>query len=169
MLWQCIPGDAISPAPLETDLTQMQGTIVHRFSATELEARTALCSIMADIRSRELAEEQVAAVEIALAEVVNNVVEHAYSGIPPGEIQVEFGFCSGALRIGVSDHGNPLPDGKLPEGNPADVSGPLDEMPEGGFGWFMIRTLAREIHYIRENGCNHLELTFDLIPAAGEN
>jgi serine/threonine-protein kinase RsbW len=33
---------------------------------------------------------------------------------------------------------------------------PLGDMPEGGFGWLIIRQLARDVAYVREDGVNQL-------------
>lgn len=143
-----------------------QSGIARVFPATELGAREALCDMISELRTLGLAEDQVGGIEIALAEVVNNIVEHAYCGLNPGDVNVRGWFEKDALNLHVSDHGHALPNEELPAGRPADVSGPIEDLPEGGFGWFMIRTLAREIRYARENGENHLHLTFDLIPPA---
>ncbi|MDK3071564.1 ATP-binding protein [Sedimentitalea sp. JM2-8] len=137
----------------------------HRFRATELDARAALCEIIGTLQARGLVQEQIGAVEIALAEVINNIVEHAYAGTAPGDIVVDVAFREAILKLTTTDGGKPLPDGRLPEGRPADVTGAVDDLPEGGFGWFMIRTLARDISYARENDRNRLELTFDVVPA----
>lgn len=136
------------------------------FQATELDARDALCGMMTRLRDMGLAEEQIGGIEIALAEVVNNVVEHAYDGLSPGHVLVEAFLEPQTLKLQVTDQGHALPDGQLPEGKPADLSGLIDDLPEGGFGWYMIRTLTRDIHYTRKNGANHLHLTFDVIPPA---
>lgn len=147
-------------------MTDERTSFSHSFVASELETREALCTVMGRLRAMGLAEEQAGAIEIALAEVVNNVVEHAYADRPPGDILIRGQMDEMALRVRVTDKGQALPDGRLPDGHPADISGPRSGLPEGGFGWYMIRTLAKDIRYVRENGGNHLQLTFDLIPPA---
>ncbi|SFT92525.1 ATP-binding protein [Sedimentitalea nanhaiensis] len=147
-------------------MTDTPSSFTHSFTASELGTRNALYEIMTRIRKLGVAEDQVGGVEIALAEAVNNVVEHAYANMEAGDILIRGQLDKHALRLRVTDHGRPLPDGELPKGNPADIGGPRSDLPEGGFGWFMIRTLARDIRYMRENGSNHLQLTFDLIPPA---
>ncbi len=121
---------------------------------------------MTKLRGIGLADEQTGGIEIVLAEVVNNIVEHAYEGLPPGQVLVSGKAAKGTLQLQVADQGKALPDGRLPAGKPADVSGPVSDLPEGGFGWFMIRTLTRDIRYRRDGGSNRLDLTFDLIPPA---
>jgi serine/threonine-protein kinase RsbW len=136
----------------------------HVFVAEEFAAREALCTIMNRLVAMGLAEDQMGGAEIVLAEAVNNIVEHAYAGMEPGEIRLNARFEGPHLLLQIEDWGRALPDGELPEGQPADLTGPMDDLPEGGFGWFMIRTLTRDISYARSEGCNRLCLTFDLIP-----
>lgn len=147
-------------------MTHQPSSFDHQFLAEEFAARDALCAVMKRLREMGLAEDQMGGVEIALAEVVNNIVEHAYADLDPGDIFLNAQFEDDQLKVHIKDRGHPLPDGELPEGRPADVSGAVDDLPEGGFGWFMIRTLARDIRYRREDGCNRLFLSFDLIPPA---
>jgi serine/threonine-protein kinase RsbW len=78
-------------------------------------------------------------VELVLAEVLNNVAEHAYAG---GSGPVEVGLaprpCGIACRI--VDSGLAMPNGQLPRGT-CHRSTPGD-LPEGGFGWHLIRSLT---------------------------
>lgn len=138
----------------------------HEFMATELDTRGALSDIMMRLRRIGVSQEQIGAVEIALAEVVNNIVEHAYRDIAHGRVVFRAGVNDTMLRVLLVDAGATLPGGTLPEGKPANIDTPLEDLPEGGFGWFMIRALARTIRYRRMGGRNHLQLTFDLIPGA---
>lgn len=147
-------------------MTNHPSSFDHVFVAEEFAARDALCTVMKRLRGMGLAQEQMGGVEIALAEVVNNIVEHAYAGLEPGCIRLNAVFEDKQLKLRIEDQGHPLPGGELPEGRPADVSVALGDLPEGGFGWFMIRTLTREITYLREDGQNRLFLSFDLIPPA---
>lgn len=167
MLWRqrCTDGKTLGGRGAN-DVSSDQSGFTQVFPATELDARDALCGMMTRLRSMGLAEEQIGGIEIALAEVVNNVVEHAYDGLFPGDVQVEACLDLSELTLHVTDRGHALPDGQLPEGKPADLSGVIDDLPEGGFGWFMIRTLTRDIRYNRDDGKNHLHLTFDLVPPA---
>jgi serine/threonine-protein kinase RsbW len=49
-----------------------------------------------------------------------------------------------------------MPDGRPPIGSYAGPAVILDDQPEGGFGWFLIRSLARELEYRRTDGENVL-------------
>ena len=89
-------------------------------------------------------------VELVLAEAMNNVVEHAYAGAG-GTMDLALSPRRDGLLCELRDRGAPLPDGRMPLGRamPADV--PLPDIPEGGFGWFLIRQLAHELSHYRHD------------------
>jgi len=80
-----------------------------------------------------------------------------------GKIEVSVRVAQGALICTVIDQGLPMPGECLPEGRLPEVRG-VEELPEGGFGWHLIRTLSRDLAYRRIDGRN--ELRFRLITAA---
>lgn len=131
------------------------------FTATELDARSGISLVMERLRDYNLPEDRVGDVQIALAEAINNVVEHAYEGKAAGDVSICCDLDHKHLLIRISDAGPPFPGGILPEGKPADISGPLESLPEGGFGWFLIRELTNSLHYERHNGSNQLSLGFE--------
>jgi serine/threonine-protein kinase RsbW len=102
---------------------------------------------------KPLTEESRDAAEIVLAEVLNNVVEHAYSQYP-GKIEVWVMRREDFLFIRMEDDGLPMPGGDLPGGRMIKV----DDLPEGGFGWFLIRNLSHELTYQRDGKHNILSL-----------
>lgn len=97
--------------------------------------------------------------EIVLAEVLNNIVEHAYA-MAPGEIEVTLKVDAGMLECSIADCGKPMPGGQLPE-SAAPALGNLTDLPEGGFGWLLIRTLARDLEYSRLDGRNRLSFRLE--------
>jgi serine/threonine-protein kinase RsbW len=99
--------------------------------------------------------------EQVLAEVLNNVVEHAHKEQPTGRIEVSVSPLSGGFAIEVRDNGAPMPKGVLPEGKLAEPSSNLEDLPEGGFGWFMIRSLAQDLSYARRAEWNELRFRID--------
>lgn len=92
--------------------------------------------------------------QIVLAEALNNIVEHAYAQAP-GEIELTIDITPRGLTCRITDAGLPLPGGALPTGEPALLR-PEDELPEGGFGWHLIRALSEDLNYRREGGRNFL-------------
>lgn len=94
--------------------------------------------------------------ELVLAEVLNNVAEHAY-GEAGGKVEVRLQHDPGGLRCLIVDDGREMPGGQLPEGRlPVGEDTALEDLPEGGFGWHLIRTLCADLTYARVGGQNHL-------------
>lgn len=140
------------------------GTMAHFhivLPSGELPVRQALGDLRDTLAGWGLGEADLGSVELVLGEVLNNVVEHAYGPNGSGDIALS---CSGdggaALRFAVIDSGAPLPGLRLPAGNPANLDCARDDLPEGGFGWFLVRTLTRNLRY-RRNGAQN-ELEFDI-------
>ncbi|MBY6066142.1 ATP-binding protein [Leisingera aquaemixtae] len=140
----------------------MVKTFACSFTATNLDARNGIASVVEHLRSLGLQAARVDEVQIALTEAVNNVVEHAYEGKPPGDVRIRAELSPERLWISIQDAGAPFPNGELPEGKPADVTVPADSLPEGGFGWFLIRELASQVQYERAEGSNNLSLCFEI-------
>jgi serine/threonine-protein kinase RsbW len=118
--------------------------------------REALGEVRARLARMSLSEEEVTTVEVVLAEVMNNVAEHAYAWRRDGEMILGLRRTREGLLVSVTDEGLPMPDAELPFGDRLDPTMPLGDMPEGGFGWLIIRQLARDVSYIREGGVNQL-------------
>lgn len=94
-------------------------------------------------------------VQIVMAELLNNIVEHAYGDRHLGAVTVQVRRQGLSTVLTTQDWGPALPENGLPGGQlPAP-----EALAEGGYGWFLIRTLARNISYVRHNGCNRLTLT----------
>lgn len=99
-------------------------------------------------------------VELVLAEVLNNIIEHAYDG-HGGAIEVEIQFERNELTGLIFDDGRPMPGEILPQAALPDISGPRAAMPEGGFGWFLIRHLTSELDYSRRDGQNRVRFRLE--------
>lgn len=92
--------------------------------------------------------------EIVLAEVLNNIVEHAYAD-QAGDITLRLVRHDGEVHCTVSDTGAPMPGLCLPEGRFQPLKD-LADLPEGGFGWFLIRSLTEGLAYQQSKGRNRL-------------
>ena len=95
-------------------------------------------------------------IEIVLAEVLNNVVEHARIGHPDIRIDLEIELGRHDVRVRLCDTGAPMPGLRLPDGAPANLDVAGHALPEGGFGWNLIRQLACELRYLRDGDRNIL-------------
>ena len=100
--------------------------------------------------------------EIVMAEVLNNIVEHAYAGTV-GDISIRLGRTACGIDCCIRDVGHPMPDLCPPRGTLTEWE--ADAPPEGGFGWHLIRSLTRGLAYTRIGGTNRLSF---LLPREGE-
>ncbi len=93
--------------------------------------------------------------QVALDEILSNVVNYAYAGRAESEIDLEFSFRRGVVMVTVIDNGprfNPL------EAPPPPTTLPLDERRPGGLGIAFIRSLTDEARYEWRNGRNALTI-----------
>lgn len=132
------------------------------FDSGSAQVRVVLSKVSTHLTAAGLGSSELGTIELALAEALNNVVEHAYPDDMQGRIDLHLHLTSVSLKIHISDRGGAMPGLNLPPGEPARVDVPSKDLPEGGFGWFLIRSLASDLTYARDNGQNHLTLRFDL-------
>lgn len=132
------------------------------FTATELDARTGVQDVVNRLREMGVPEARADEVQIALTEAVNNVVEHAYAGMDVGAVRIRCNLDPEQLWISIGDAGVPFKDGQLPAGTRQDLNVSLEELPEGGFGWLLIRELATDVQYERNDAGNNLSLRFEI-------
>lgn len=109
-----------------------------------------------ELTGRGVDQEAVGSVEIVLAEALNNIVEHAYDEKTAGEIKLVIKQRPTGLLFEISDKGTPMPNGRAPLGNHPMSEFNNDPMPEGGYGWFLIRELVRDLIYDRRDDENFL-------------
>ncbi|MEM7488417.1 MAG: ATP-binding protein [Pseudomonadota bacterium] len=93
---------------------------------------------------------------IVLGEVLNNIVEHACAGSAGTGIDITVDFGPTAIMIEATDDGRPLPPSCLTGASLPASDMAMDDLPEGGFGWFMIHEIAEDMAYERTDGRNHL-------------
>lgn len=132
-------------------------------TATDLTVRDILAQARHWLQAQGVADELCGSVELALAEALNNIVEHAYAADARGAIRLVAILSPARLICVLSDHGRALPGLELPGGDRPAHTVARDDLPEGGFGWFLIRDLTDRIDYRRHAGWNHLTLDFGLI------
>jgi len=124
--------------------------------ASEWSVRCGLQSIRYGLERLSLSDDALSNVELVIAELLNNIVEHAYKDRVDGMIEVELLFIGNSILCKVTDDGLPMPNGQIPPGQPKDLSGDLEDLPEGGFGWLLIRELTQDLHYGRHDNRNML-------------
>jgi serine/threonine-protein kinase RsbW len=122
--------------------------------------RDGLSRLMDNPLLSQLGEDSQGTVQIVLAEVLNNIAEHAYARYP-GQIEVLVVPQGGAMYFRTQDRGLPMPEGRLPGGVLSEAK-EFDDLPEGGFGWFLIRSLTRDLTYARQDHLNLLSFCIDV-------
>lgn len=132
-----------------------------RVAAEPMAVRAALCTAVQRFAQR-LGPRVAGALELALAEVLNNVVEHAYAG-RSGSISLSIALHRGMILCLIVDHGRAMPGLTLPPGHsPQTLAAQRDLLCEGGWGWHLIRSLTRDLVYSRTGGENRLRFRIDL-------
>lgn len=126
------------------------------FNSDPVAVRSALAQVKTGMAARNLPPEHMVTMEIVLAEVFNNIVEHAYQERPDGVIELLLQDARDGINCDIRDQGLPMPDMALPMGREANLNCAIADLPEGGFGWFMIRDLTQHLTYSRIGDCNHL-------------
>jgi serine/threonine-protein kinase RsbW len=118
--------------------------------------RDALVRLIDRLARAGLEDEGRIEAELVLAEAMNNIVEHAYRSAADGWIRLEVDLAEDRVHVRLEDGGAAMPGLAPPPGEPHDLDVPLRELPEGGFGWVMIRRLATDLAYERLPGRNRL-------------
>jgi len=149
-----------APLPAERPEGVRRRLISLRFQANEPAVREALLQVDAKLGAAGAAADLRTRTQIALAEACNNIVEHAY--VPPHDvadpvITLDVSGDPGGLQITLRDKGRAMPEGplpgrELPPVDPDDLAG----LPEGGFGWALLREMTRALSISRRNGQNIL-------------
>lgn len=95
-------------------------------------------------------------IELALEEVLVNIINYAYSD-GPGSIELRMATPDGrGIIIEIEDRGSPFDPLAAPE---ADTSASLEDRNIGGLGIFFVRRIMDRVEYRREDGRNILAMT----------
>lgn len=119
-----------------------------RFPPSELAVRVALLRWRQWMRAAAACPDLTGRAETVLAEVLNNIAEHGAADGVAGWVELHCVLIETGLRVVITDQGRPIPRHLL---LPPVVTGPapadlgLAELPEGGFGWMLIRELTRNL------------------------
>ncbi|MBO9474377.1 MULTISPECIES: ATP-binding protein [unclassified Shimia] len=141
-------------------MTNSQADIHIELKGTPQEVRNALETLRQKLTAEEFAACNAGVLELVLAEVLNNVVEHALAGRNDGQIVISCNYINQCWQVEVRDNGVEMPGNELPSGIMPDLGGDIADLPEGGFGWGLVRSLAQDIDYRRRSsGYNQLKFS----------
>jgi serine/threonine-protein kinase RsbW len=155
-------------------------SVIRRFICGDLETRSVLSEVRGQLACQGLDDDDLGTLELVLAEALNNVTEHAYGPEggpvelsiamstspafpeptvrPPAPRSGEAGEEGPLIHCELRDYGRPMPAGGPPQSGLPTIA-PPDLLPEGGFGWHIIRCLVLDLSYERLGNCNRLRLT----------
>jgi serine/threonine-protein kinase RsbW len=104
-------------------------------------------------RLRELSDEVLADLKLALTEAASNSVRHAYNERNAGVVEISYVLLPDRLVIEVTDDGEGF--------DPAEAHGRSDELSEGGLGIAIIRAIADEVEFGVQPGGKGSRLRFE--------
>jgi serine/threonine-protein kinase RsbW len=104
-------------------------------------------------RVRDLSEELLADLKLALTEATSNSVRHAYAADGVGAVEICYELLADKLVIEVTDEGAGF--------DPADAEGSPEELSEGGLGIAIIRAIADEVEIGAQPGGKGSRLRFE--------
>jgi len=102
-----------------------------------------------------LVADDVASVNLAIDELVSNVIKYAYDDRLAHQIHLTVTVDGDRLTLAIEDDGRPF---NPIEAAAPDLDLPIDRRPVGGLGIFLIKTIADALAYRREGDRNILTL-----------
>jgi anti-sigma regulatory factor (Ser/Thr protein kinase) len=121
---------------------------------------TRVADMVDDFAARHQFPEQVLfALNVALDEIINNIISYGYEDAGHHEIAVRVALRPGNVEAVVEDDGKPFD----PLAAPAPDLTSTQREP-GGVGLHFVRNLMDEVTYTRRDGINHLRLMKRLEP-----
>jgi serine/threonine-protein kinase RsbW len=104
-------------------------------------------------RLREVSDELLADLKLALTEAASNSVRHAYGNTDLGVVDIAYQLFPDRLVIEVTDEGEGF--------DPTEAEGSADELSEGGLGIAIIRAIADEVEIVAQPGRKGSRLRFE--------
>jgi anti-sigma regulatory factor (Ser/Thr protein kinase) len=126
-------------------------TVKNRLSELERAGR-----LLAEFGARHhVPVETTFACDLALGEVLANVISYAYDDGREHEIEVRLSVTGGQVVLEVEDDGRPFDPLAVP---PPRLDAPLAERPVGGLGLHLVRSVMDGVEHHRRHGRNLLVL-----------
>jgi serine/threonine-protein kinase RsbW len=100
-----------------------------------------------------LPPESVFSVNLALDEVVTNIIRYAYDDGRKHSIVIRLALEDGVLSAQVEDDGRAFNPLEMP---PPDITASIEDRPIGGLGIHLVRSVMNSVEYRREDGRNML-------------
>ncbi len=140
-----------------TDLKTFGSRLELECQGSLCEIREALEHVAVYLRARRIKREWIEDLNLVLAEALSNIARHGYRD-GSGWIKLELDLGETSLDCEITDLGAKFDPSILGRSTPSPT-----ELAEGGYGWFIIRSLTRTLKYLHEDGRNILRFS---IPVA---
>jgi anti-sigma regulatory factor (Ser/Thr protein kinase) len=103
-----------------------------------------LASVLGDVRSGTAADD----LELALVELVNNIVLHGHGSEPGHPIRLRLEQEEGIVRVEIRDRGRPVPaEAFSPAGAFSFDPEDLDSLPVDGMGMALVQSVVDHLEY----------------------
>jgi serine/threonine-protein kinase RsbW len=122
----------------------MQEPRLLRIKAILENVSRAMVFVVAEARDAGLEAEAVHHIRLAVDEACANVVEHAYKGLEPGDMEIVCGLEGPEFVVRVRDWGHCFDPDQVAV---PDITAPLEERSLGGLGLFLIYQVMDRVEY----------------------
>lgn len=119
--------------------------------------RDALGAVESFLTAHDVRKDDIDDIQLVLAEAMTNIVRHAYP-VNLDQIWLRVRLRGDRLECDLQDRGVAFDPGQLGKSLPEPAT-----CREGGYGWFIIRSLSEGLCYSRKNGRNTLTFSVPLI------
>ena len=142
-----------------TQHTDSKGGRLLRRSVTlrnELDQMSRLSAFVDRLSELACLDEQTRSqIDLALDELVANVVSYAYPESQPGKVRIEARLRGRMLTLVLTDRGRPFDPTAVEE---PDITLDVEDRPIGGLGIFLVRQVMDDVQYRRRDDKNVLTL-----------
>ena len=104
-------------------------------------------------RQGGFSDREIYSLKLAADEAASNIIEHAYEGIPNGDIQISCDMRGSDLIITLHDNGKPFNPSRVKK---PDLKADLSERQIGGLGIYLMRKLMDDVRYESTPGAGNL-------------
>jgi serine/threonine-protein kinase RsbW len=91
-----------------------------------------------------VAQEVLFDVRLAVEEVVTNVIDHGYAGMPTGPVTVRVHHDADRVVVTIDDLARSFDPSSVAR---PDVDAPIEQRAIGGLGWHFVRQVMDEVHH----------------------
>jgi len=113
------------------------------------------------MEARALHEDAVYRVNLALEEIISNIIKYGYDDQALHDIEVRIAVHQDYLVLTIEDDGQEFNPLALPE---PDIEKPTEEREIGGLGIHLVRSMCDSMRYSRKKGKNVLDIRISSFP-----